>query len=118
MDEVSETVSETLARILDRTGNYRILRRVPRPIPSTMTDAERVTAGLAIGIILDTETTGLGVEDEIIEIGMIRFAFDPIALTIAHVVEESGSCPTPRPPGFSTTRQSNSDRAARRTPDT
>jgi len=83
MDEVSET----LARILDRTGNYRILRRVLPPAPSTMTAADRAAAGLAIGIVLDTETTGLGTEDEIIELGMLRFAYDPAAPRISHFVE-------------------------------
>lgn len=62
MDEVHEK----LARILDRTGDYRILRRVPPPTSSAMTDADRAAAGLAVGIVLDTETTGLGVDDEVI----------------------------------------------------
>ena len=89
-----DEVSEKLARILDRTGDYRILRRVPPPTRSTMTDADRAAAGLAVGVVLDTETTGLGVGDEIIELGMLRFAFDPNTLTIAHVVS-----------GFSALRQ-------------
>ena len=92
MDEVSET----LARILDRTGNFRILRRVPSPEPSTMTDAERDAAGLAVGIVLDTETTGLSDDDEIIELGMVRFAYDPTSPTIAHFVD-----------GFTALRQPN-----------
>ncbi len=92
MDEVSET----LARILDRTGNYRILRRVPSPTASTMTDAERTAAGLAVGIVLDTETTGLGVDDEVIELGMLRFAFDPVQIRVAHVVGGFSALRQPR----------------------
>ena len=52
-----DDVSQTLARILDRTGDYRILRRVPQPPPPTMTDAERDAAGLAIGIVLAGPST-------------------------------------------------------------
>ena len=84
MDDVE--VSETLARILDRTGQYRILRRVPPAIPSAMSDEDRRSAGLAVGIVLDTETTGLGPEDEVIELGMVAFAYDPARLRIDHLV--------------------------------
>ena len=94
MDEVSET----LARILDRTGNYRILRRVPPPTPSTMTDEERTAAGLAIGIVLDTETTGLGPDDEVIELGMAAVAYDPSVACIDHVVRTFGALRQPSRP--------------------
>lgn len=79
-------VNEKLARILDRTGDFRISRRVPTPIASTMSDADRVAAGLAVGVVLDSETTGLGPDDEVIELGMARVAFDPAFARIDHVI--------------------------------
>lgn len=97
-----DDVGETLARVLERTGDYRILRRVPPSKPSAMTDEDRATAGLAIGIVLDTETTGLGPEDEIIELGMVRFAYDPTQFRIMHVVNEFTALRQPSrpiPPG-------------------
>ena len=94
MDEVSEM----LARILDRTGDYRILRRVPPSKPSTMTDADRAAAGLAVGIVLDTETTGLGPEDEVIELGMAAVAYDPTVARIDHVVRTFGALRQPSRP--------------------
>lgn len=94
MDEVHEK----LARILDRTGDYRILRRVPPPAPSAMTDADRAAAGLAVGIVLDTETTGLGVEDEVIELGMAAVAYDPTFARIDHVVRTFGALRQPGRP--------------------
>lgn len=64
---------EDMARALIETGRYRILRKLePRRIEPV--DA---TAFPLRGIILDTETTGLNHrKDEIIEIGLIAFAFD------------------------------------------
>ncbi len=64
--------SEALARCLERHLDYRVLRRVKRrdvfadPIGDTR-----------IGVLLDTETTGLDRrEDQIIELAMIVFEFD------------------------------------------
>ena len=90
---------EKLARILDRTGAYRILRRVPTPVVTTMTDADRTAAGFATAIVLDTETTGLSSDDdEIIELGMARVAFDPVFRRIDHVFDTFSALRQPNRP--------------------
>lgn len=91
-----DDVNETLARILERTGDYRVARRVPVPaIRSMDIDALR-RGGLALGIAIDTETTGLGPEDEVIELGMAKFAFDPANFRIVGV---TGTFSALREPG-------------------
>nr|WP_255726654.1 3'-5' exonuclease [Microvirga sp. ACRRW] len=65
---------EAAAQILETTGEYRVLRRLkPRPLapPRLLNENER------IGVIVDTETTGLDhTKDEIIELGMVAFVYD------------------------------------------
>ncbi len=64
---------EEMARELTETGRYRILRRLE---PRAVMPVDR-TAFPLTGLVLDTETTGLNHrEHEIIEIGMVAFAFD------------------------------------------
>ncbi len=62
-----------MVRRLEDSGQYRILRKlIPRQL-STIRRAEFER----IGVILDTETTGLNWRtDEIIEIGLVAFSFD------------------------------------------
>jgi DNA polymerase-3 subunit epsilon len=64
---------EAMARHLEMTGNYRVLRKLlPRQI---VTDVRPEFPRQAI--ILDTETTGLNHRlNEIIEIGVIAFTYD------------------------------------------
>ncbi len=82
-----DAVNERLAQILDRTGHFRILRRVPETIASPLTAAERTERGLATAIVLDTETTGLGPDDEVIELAMAAIAFDPVFARIDRVTD-------------------------------
>jgi DNA polymerase III subunit epsilon len=65
---------EAMAEVLGRSADYRILRRlVARPTYTPDAGQEVRTA-----ILLDTETTGLDhVNDEIIELGMIKFDYTP-----------------------------------------
>jgi DNA polymerase III subunit epsilon len=62
--------TETMARTLEATGNYKILRRlVPRTLePRSATDR--------IGLIIDLETTGLDTSrNEILEIAAVKFSY-------------------------------------------
>ncbi|WP_064713456.1 3'-5' exonuclease [Rhizobium bangladeshense] len=70
---VDGSYREVMARALEATGDYRILRRLPRrPV------VEQVRLGFSRrGVILDTETTGLDHRrDEIIEVGAVAFTFN------------------------------------------
>ena len=75
---------ENIAIQLEAHPDYKVLRRlVPRKqffdIP---------TADLKRGVIIDTETTGVDTaKDEIIEIGMILFDYDPITGQACRVID-------------------------------
>ncbi|WP_201838520.1 3'-5' exonuclease [Microvirga zambiensis] len=65
---------EAAARMLEATGDYRVLRRLqPRPVVVSRAPCD----GEKIAVILDTETTGLDhTRDEVIELGMVAFLYD------------------------------------------
>src|SRR5690242_5056956 len=62
-----------MAAALEATGDYRVLRRLTPRDRFVEVAAEEP---LKIGTVLDLETTGLDtMRDEIIEIGMVKFAY-------------------------------------------
>ncbi|MGY4499405.1 DNA polymerase-3 subunit epsilon [Bradyrhizobium sp. GM24.11] len=63
-----------MAEALSRSTDYRVLRRlVPRTPPAPLIGRET-----RVGILLDTETTGLDhARDEVIELGMVKFDYLP-----------------------------------------
>ena len=64
---------EGMARLLEETGSYRVLRKL---VGREIVDIPR-PGFPRIGLIVDTETTGLDhTKDEIIEIGAVAFTFD------------------------------------------
>src|SRR3954462_2275213 len=65
---------EAAARMLEATGGYRVLRRLP---PHPIVVSRNACQGEKIAVILDPETTGLHhTRDEVIELGMIAFTYD------------------------------------------
>ena len=74
--------NEVLARGLEATGDYKVLRRLVRrqsaPAPPRFGDK--------VGIIVDFETTGLDVaRDEVIEVAMLKFSYSARG-EITHVI--------------------------------
>lgn len=68
----SDDALEAVAKQLEATGNFRVLRHAPAfpPMPQDMT-------GLKRGVIVDVETTGLDPKnDVIIQLAVQPFAFD------------------------------------------
>ena len=87
---------EDMAMALDQHPDYKVLRRlVPRQVFHPTAPGQV----LQRGIVLDTETTGLSVDaDQVIELGMIVFEFDPVLGTIHRVMEVFDELEDPQRP--------------------
>jgi DNA polymerase-3 subunit epsilon len=80
-----------MARALEKSGDYRVLRRL---VPDVMTPVP-VDEQIYIGVLLDVETTGLDAKtDEVIELGMVKFDYHPDG-RVAHVIDNFGSLNEP-----------------------
>ncbi len=77
---------EKLAATLSSSPDYRVLRRLPVRELYHKPDGTPVK----IGVILDTETTGLDASDRVIELGMLRFEFDPLTGAVYRILDSYG----------------------------
>lgn len=85
---------DSIADVLDATGDYRVLRRLGPLVPS----AEPTQEPTFLGLIVDTETTGTDFgTDEVIELGMIKFEYGASG-RIYRVVETFNQLHEPRTP--------------------
>lgn len=94
--ENTEINPEDMAKALDQHPDYKVLRRL---VPRHEFHATAPGQVLQRGVVLDTETTGLSVDiDQVIELGMIVFEFDPVFGTIYRVVEVFDELEDPQRP--------------------
>jgi DNA polymerase-3 subunit epsilon len=85
LSELSPKDIAVLAEALSVHPDYRVLRRL---IPRHSFAPSAPGQVLQTGVVLDTETTGLSSQDDqVIELGMIAFEFDPVLGTV-HSVRE------------------------------
>ena len=85
LSELSPKDIADLAEALAIHPDYRVLRRL---IPRHSFAPSAPGQVLQTGVVLDTETTGLSSQDDqVIELGMIAFEFDPVLGTV-HSVRE------------------------------
>ena len=74
-----------VVRTSEGSGDYRVLRRLkPRDEFETVSPGQE----LKMGVLIDLETTGLDTTlDEVIELGLVEFAYLPDD-RVAHVVDK------------------------------
>ncbi len=81
----SALTAHEMAQALDQHPDYKVLRRLVTKQEFQPTQPGQV---LQRAVVLDTETTGLNVEeDQVIELGMIVFEFDPELGSIHRVLD-------------------------------
>ena len=94
--ENTDSSPEAMAKALEQHPDYKVLRRL---VPRHEFHPTAPGQILQRGVVLDTETTGLSVDaDQVIELGMIVFEFDPMNGTIHRVVEVFDELEDPQRP--------------------
>ena len=75
---------ETMAQELEKSSDYRVVRKYHRRDTYALPDG----AATQLGLILDTETTGLEVfMNDVIELGMVLFEYAPATGRIYRIVD-------------------------------
>lgn len=64
---------DAMVATLESHSDFRVLRRLQHHVVYR----DKVAARELVGVYVDCETEGLSLEDKIIEIGLVRFAYDP-----------------------------------------
>lgn len=83
-EDEDRTNWELLAQALEETGDYRVVRKLQLVERYAEPDGEPTQ----LGVILDTETTGLDPQvDEVIELGMVLFEYAPTTGRICRAVD-------------------------------
>ncbi|MBN2971246.1 3'-5' exonuclease [Roseomonas aeriglobus] len=75
-----EDLAEAVLRVIEGSDDFRLLRRLKLPAGQTGAGSLEATR---VGIAIDTETTGLGPDDRIIELAVRRFRFDEDGVIVA-----------------------------------
>ncbi len=89
--------AEIAVTALKATGNYKVLRRLDLENDSRLT--RRRSRESLIGLALDTETTGFDhPQDQIIELGLVAFEYDPHSGEIIRLVDRYSGCEDPGAP--------------------
>jgi DNA polymerase-3 subunit epsilon len=84
MADDDRTQWDIVAQALEETGEYRIVRKLQPVERYTEPDGEQIQ----LGLILDTETTGLDAQvDDVIELGMVLFEYAPATGRVYRVVD-------------------------------
>lgn len=86
---------DTFLANLSANPDYRILKRLPASLPAYTGD---LPAGTAVGLVVDTETTGKGAADAIIELGIVAFVFEEATGAILGVLDTYGGLEDPGAP--------------------
>jgi len=84
MTDGERTQWEVVARALEETGDYRIVRKFHQVERYAEPDGEP----MQLGLVLDTETTGLDAQlDDVIELGMVLFEYAPATGRVYRIVD-------------------------------
>jgi DNA polymerase-3 subunit epsilon len=84
MADDERTQWDIVAQALEETGEYRIVRKL-QPVEQY---AEPDGEPTQLGLVLDTETTGLDAQaDDVIELGMVLFEYAPATGRVYRVVD-------------------------------